>query len=276
MCRLYGFISSVPRKVECELIKSQNSLLAQSVKDHRGLNNKDGWGLGEYIQGEPIVAKQAGFAKNSEEFRMAVSEAFSNNIISHIRRATIGNISNENTHPFVQDELMLAHNGHVENFDFVKSKILMQLKPKEKEMIKGSTDSEHILALIHNYYYESGVKLHQAFRLALTKIKLWSLIPNSNESSALNIVLSNGHEMVASRFNRSLFYTRRTAVHPCEICDGNPIHIKNGPLDDFRSVVIASEIITSNETWVEVPNESMVWVDENLKVHMIEGKLFEE
>ncbi len=51
MCRLYGFRSNFPRKVECELIRAQNSLITQSLKDERGTSNPHGWGLGTYSNG---------------------------------------------------------------------------------------------------------------------------------------------------------------------------------------------------------------------------------
>ncbi len=69
MCRLYTFRSNTPRKVECELIRSQNSLFAQSVQDARGGSNPDGWGLGTYDRGVPHVVRQAEAAYESDTFR---------------------------------------------------------------------------------------------------------------------------------------------------------------------------------------------------------------
>ena len=69
MCRLYGFISNHARKVECELIQSQNSLLVQSIHDERGESNADGWGLGIYRHLLPIVVRKPIAAYANDDFR---------------------------------------------------------------------------------------------------------------------------------------------------------------------------------------------------------------
>lgn len=58
MCRPYGFRSSQHRKVECELIEAQNSLLRQILGDAAGQVHGDGWGLGHDEAAEPKLARQ--------------------------------------------------------------------------------------------------------------------------------------------------------------------------------------------------------------------------
>ena len=156
MCRLYGFISTHPRKVECELIQSQNSLVRQSLRDMRGEQNPHGWGIGNFEKKQPHVVKQPKAAFDSDEFRWQAAEIHSKQVISHVRRATVGIVSMENTHPFAHHELMLAHNGHIDNFTLVRDLILSALSEEEQGRIQGNTDSEHILG------YSTGTMLAPA------------------------------------------------------------------------------------------------------------------
>jgi len=38
----------------------------------------------------------------------------------------------------------------------------------------------------------------------------------------------------------------------------------------YRAVVIASEPITSDEAWVEVPEASLLWVDGEVRLRVVE------
>ncbi|MDX1479904.1 MAG: class II glutamine amidotransferase [Saprospiraceae bacterium] len=274
MCRLYGFISSHPRKVECELIRSQNSLMAQSHRDTEGHRNPDGWGLGAYKRSVPYVVKQVETAAESEDYRWTASETMADRVISHIRRATVGNISRENTHPFVHDDLMLAHNGHIEHFDKVRERLLGELTSEEATWIEGTTDSEHILALVHHHVNGAeALPLREALVTSLQQIIAWCHEVSADKAPALNVIVSNGIEMVASRYHRSLHYTVRDAIHACEVCSQHPQHFKDALRAHYAAVAIASEPITNNEVWQAVPNKSVLRVGPDLEVELEEGCL---
>ena len=95
MCRLYGFRSNAPRKVECELIRAQNSLIVQSEEDEDGNKNLHGWGLAAYTNRRPYVRKQPRPANESEDFRWEAADVFATNVLAHVRRATIAPVSIE-------------------------------------------------------------------------------------------------------------------------------------------------------------------------------------
>ena len=265
MCRLYGFISTHPRKVECELIQSQNSLVRQSLRDMRGEQNPHGWGIGNFEKKQPHVVKQPKAAFDSDEFRWQAAEIHSKQVISHVRRATVGIVSMENTHPFAHHELMLAHNGHIDNFTLVRDLILSALSEEEQGRIQGNTDSEHILGYLHHIYHQdSSVTVASILTTGLQEIIQMIRKVSPEKESALNVLFSNGKELAASCYNRTLYMTERDAVHPCQICSG-ALHIDHVP-EVYRAVVIASEPITTNEEWQEVPNHSIIEIDSNLAV----------
>lgn len=76
----------------------------------------------------------------------------------------------------------------------------------------------------------------------------------------LNIVLTNGRLMLASRWKNSLF--RREGVRDCEIC-GIP-HIDHDANTDYRAIVIASEPISA-ESWQEIPDQRVIAVDADVR-----------
>ena len=263
MCRLYGLISSHPRKVECDLIQSQHSLLHQSEHDVSGEQNSQGWGLENFEKNQANVVKQPQAAFESDEFRWQAAKIHSKQVISHVRRATIGNASMENTHPFVHHGLILAHNGHIDHFPVIRKKILSAITEEESKWIQGDTDSEHILAYLHHIYHQDpNASLATILTHGLRKIIQMIREVDPDKESALNIVFSNGKEMAASCYNCSLYFIERDAVHPCQVCSGE-LHINEDP-KSYQAVVIASEPITTDEEWKKIPNRSIIEVDSTL------------
>ena len=65
--------------------------------------------------------------------------------IAHVRYASTGNLSERNTHPFLQDRRLFAHNGVVTGLD-VLDKQLASLSAGD--LVLGDTDSERVFALI--------------------------------------------------------------------------------------------------------------------------------
>ena len=111
MCRLYGFHATEPTRLECSLVRAQNALIAQSIKDREGLTHGHGWGVAEHPNGVPFVEKQAWAAYDGEHFQKTAARLYSRMAIAHVRRATVGPPGLENTHPFVHGVWLFAHNG---------------------------------------------------------------------------------------------------------------------------------------------------------------------
>ena len=142
MCRLYGFISNEPTKVDCSLVYSQNALMQQSRVDQVGLDHTDGWGIGTYRDGRPQVRKKMTAAYEDLLFSTAAEKAYSTAIVAHVRRATVGANSLENTHPFVHGLWTFAHNGTVAGFDRLRLELESETDPELQKFRLGKTDSE--------------------------------------------------------------------------------------------------------------------------------------
>jgi len=105
MCRLFGLTAGTARvKATFWLLDAPDSLQVQS---HR---NVDGAGLGFFgPTGEPVLDKQPEPAFRDQEFSREARQAESSTFVAHVRLASAGGRTMENTHPFVMDGRVMAH-----------------------------------------------------------------------------------------------------------------------------------------------------------------------
>jgi len=266
MCRLFGFTANAPTRVECSLVHSINSLVAQSVNDMLGKQHEHGWGVAEYPDGVPVLEKQAWAAYHGEHFKKAAARVYAKVVIAHVRRATVGAPDIKNTHPFTYGHWAFAHNGTVPNFDRVRDILLDEIDPLHRNEIGGSTDSEHIFRyLLSLYAHEPERPLIDILRHGLWRIVQLSQGVDPEAPIGLNIMWSDGQHLVGSRLGRTLWYLKRDGTHICQVCGERHVHheFEHG----YRAVEIASEPITDDDNWQEVPNGTLYAVDPDMNVH---------
>ena len=144
MCRLFGMISIKDSNADKYLLRDSCSLYAQSKVDPRRLQG-DGWGIGFYENGCPILIKsEKPVYMDYENFSSTVQRAKSRIILAHIRRASNPRglprermISKENSQPFTYGKYIFAHNGIITIPDEVAESL-----GEWKHKIRGLNDSE--------------------------------------------------------------------------------------------------------------------------------------
>lgn len=266
MCRLYGFRANEPTRVECSLVHAQNALMEQSRLDQEGLTHGHGWGVAEHPDGVPFVEKQAWAAYDGEHFKKTAARIYSKTVIAHVRRATVGTPGLENTHPFVHGVWLFAHNGTVPNFEQVRQRLLEVLDPLHRAEIKGSTDSEHVFRLLMTLWQQAPDRpLLETLRDALERVIAWSREIDPKRKISLNVLWTDGVQMVGSRLNRSLWYLERDEIVPCDICGKS--HVHHDTKQAYRAVEIASEPIT-HERWLGIPNGTVFAVDQDFRLRV--------
>jgi len=280
MCRLYALQATHPTRAACELLDAQNALLAQSQKDTRGLSNPHGWGMASITNGTVHCVRQVQPASESQDYRDQALQLEGTTLLAHIRRATVGDPSYDNTHPFRHGPAFLIHNGHTPAFDDVRPRLLDRLSDKHMHSIQGATDSEHIFSLLLQLRDENpDAPIHEVTRQAIHLVQKWcdeapadvhtdvSAVPFDDldtvadevihDTLALNLLWTDGAWLGGARLNRSLWSLRRTASYICPVC-GND-HTDAPESEPYQATVLASERIT-DEDWQDVPNGSVFHV----------------
>src|SRR5512132_3534865 len=139
MCRLFGLTAS-PNRVHASfwLLEAADSLLEQRLR------NPDGTGLGYFA---PVVGavidKEPLPAYEDPAFVREAKHVSSTTFVSHIRYATTGERTTENTHPFAMDGMVFAHNGMLQDLEALDAHIGRDIR-----FVGGDTDSERYFALV--------------------------------------------------------------------------------------------------------------------------------
>ena len=275
MCRLYAFRASEPTKVECTLTRAQNALLQQSREDALGRSNPDGWGISYYQDAKPVFERRATAAFQDAEFSSTAERAFSQVVVAHVRMASVGAQSLENTHPFTYGHWTFAHNGTVTAFERLSDRLAEETEPALQSSRKGTTDSEQVFYWLLSQIARADICTDNHCRdVAVLAVVVAGSIRDlakrcdeagANEPASLNFVLTDGVSLIASRWKKSLYYVSREGIRDCEVC--GVAHVQHRSSTDYRALVVASEPI-SFEPWQEVPDGTILAIDANIHLDL--------
>lgn len=276
MCRLYGFLSNWPTKVECSLVYAQNALMLQSRRDLRGVSHADGWGLAYYHGDEFHLTKDSVQAYGSLHFAEAAARAYAEAVVAHVRRATVGEISVANTHPFHHGSWTFAHNGTLAPYPRIQPRLARETAADLDHRREGNTDSEAVFYWLLTRMRQAGValdcpvarpgRLERVVRDALTQLIRWAdLEQEEGEQARLNLLLTDGRMLIATCYQHTLYMVKRDGVHDCEIC-GIP-HVHEEQTGAYRATVVASEPV-SHESWEQLPDGSVLLVENHRETRL--------
>jgi glutamine amidotransferase len=261
MCRLYALLANAPTRLDCSLVRAGNNLMRQSLRDREGFQHAHGWGLAAYVDGKPVISRENRAAFEDEGFERLVTRSRTQAAIAHVRRATVGAQSLENTHPFRHGRFSFAHNGTIPGFERIRPRLLAATRPSHRALIRGQTDSEHLFHFILSRWSESGgAGLMEAVRSAVGEVLGWSEEFAPGESVCLNVVLTNGRELVATRFGRTLWFLEHEGELHCSSC-GSVHAVRRTAGISYRAIEVASEPVTPDAAWCALPEACVLGVD---------------
>src|SRR5687767_6751423 len=210
MCRLFGFRSVIQSQVHRSLLEADNALCSLSDQ------HPDGWGVAYYVEGTPHLTRSALTALSDRVFQRVSGVVASETVVAHVRKATQGNLSVLNCHPFQHGRWVFAHNGDVPNFPRFRERLVAEVSPRLRRYILGDTDSEVIFFLILTQLLRYGA-LSSEFRLsdvvgslttALGQVRaLCDVDLPSGQRSLLTCILTDGSSMVGTQGGKELHYS---------------------------------------------------------------------
>jgi glutamine amidotransferase len=155
MCRLMAY-KGTSIVIDKLLYQPKNSLINQSInaREIEEPLNGDGFGIGWYVPEihlEPVTFVSVNPAWSNRNLKNLAPKIKTECLIAHVRAASVGEVSESNCHPFQYKNLLMAHNGGVEEFGKVKRHLRAPLSDELYNWIKGQTDSEHLFAYLINH-----------------------------------------------------------------------------------------------------------------------------
>ena len=141
MCRLFGCRSLDRDRVSHELFHGANALRVQS-REH-----PDGWGVGWYEDGTPRVVRSLTPAHGDADFEKLSQFVSAQTVVAHVRKASVGRVAEENTHPFQRGPWLFAHNGTLPDWERVQPQLETLIDPSLRGELQGETDSERCFLL---------------------------------------------------------------------------------------------------------------------------------
>lgn len=257
MCRLFGLHSGTDAVTATFwLLNVSDSLAEQSRR------NPDGTGLGVFDEHhQPRLHKQPIAAWQDADFATEAHELTGTTFVAHVRYATTGSLDIRNTHPFLQDGRIFAHNGVVEGLDVLDERLR---EVGADDLVLGQTDSERVFALITASIRardgNESAGLIDALRWLAANVPIY----------AVNVLLSTATDVWALRYPEShelYILDRRGDGAPEFHLRSKRIRAHSTHLRERSSVVFATEPMDDNPRWRLLDAGELVHVDAALRVN---------
>jgi glutamine amidotransferase len=242
------------------LLEAPDSLAEQSRR------NPDGYGIATFEEdGSPEVQKRPAAAYEDDLFAREAKNEESPTFLAHVRFASTGKKTLENTHPFEQDGRTFAHNGHLEGLDELESR----LGPRYRDLVRGDTDSERMFALITKEVDAAGGDVEAGIVSALD----W--IARTLPLYSINFVLADATDVWALRYpephpllmlERPIGGNSSAARHLDAASPAGTVRVRSGALAKRAAVLFASEQMDEDAGWRSLEVGELVHVDGDLNV----------
>ena len=275
MCRLFGFRSVITSQVHRSLVSADNALMHQSSA------HPDGWGVAYYVDGYPHVVKSVSSAVSDSLFRRVSGVVASETVVAHLRKATVGNLSIINSHPFQFGNWIFAHNGQIPNFEEYREAIVEKVSPVYRRYILGDTDSEVIFYLLISnmarYFdvHRKGTDLSELVsevKATVEEIQTVTAMDCYRDAAAqefyLTFIISNGHLMLAHHGGKELYYS--TFKNRCPESSSCPSYApcceaiaRGGFVNHF---IVSSEPLQGENVWLEMRAGEIAAVDWRMRL----------
>lgn len=245
MCQLLGMNCNVPTDICFSFTGFQKRGGATDV-------HADGWGIA-FFEGDgvrlfldPLPSAHSPIAELVRRYPIR-----SLNVIAHIRKATQGFVSLENTHPFMRElwgrYWIFAHNGNLPEFQPVLDGSFQPV---------GNTDSERIFCWLLQSLRARFGTTPPAREVLFETIR--DLTDTLAGTGIFNFLLSNGAWLIAHCSTELNYLIRRAPFQVAHLKDEDVlIDFSEVTTPNDSVAVIATQPLTDNEPWITMQPGSL-------------------
>jgi glutamine amidotransferase len=245
MCQLLGMNANTPTDVMFSFTG-----FATRAEEH-----KDGFGIAFFEGAGVRLLVDAQSARNSPVAEMVRRfPIHSCNIIAHIRKATQGQVTLANTHPFVRElwgrYWVFAHNGDLKGF---APRLHGAFRPV------GETDSERAFCWLMQEMSKAHASVPSVDELSAT---LAELVPQVAAHGTFNFMLSNGVALWAHCSTHLHCVLRQHPFASARLHDEDlSVDFAQLTTPSDRAAIVVTEPLTTDEPWIAfAPGEMKVFV----------------
>jgi glutamine amidotransferase len=249
MCQLLGMNCNTPTDVTF-------SFAGFAQRGGRTDHHADGWGIA-FFEGrgvrlfvDPGAAAESPVAELIRRYPIK-----SRLVISHIRKATVGQVMLQNCHPFVRElwgrYWVFAHNGDLKDY---APRLHSHFRPV------GDTDSEQAFCWLMQELAKAHASVPPVAELTRT---LRELVPRVAAHGTFNFLLSNGEALWAHASTKLCYIVRQHPFATARLADEElAVNFAEHTTPDDRVAVVATTPLTRDEQWTHFePGELKVFVD---------------
>ena len=249
MCQLLGMNCNTPTDI---VFSFEGFRRRGGLTDHHA----DGFGIGFFEgKGVRLFHDDKPSADSPVADLVKAYQIKSENVIAHIRKATQGQTSLANTHPFMREMWgeywLFAHNGHLKNFFPAQGGSYRAV---------GNTDSErafcYILEQLRNRFPErpDEAALFAALAELTAEIRQYGLF---------NFMLSNGDYLFAHASTLLHYIVRKAPFGEAHLLDDDvKVDFAAVTTPHDKVAVIATLPLTVNEQWSQLAVNELVMFHE--------------
>lgn len=280
MCRFVLYVGP-PITLDLLTTRPEHSIIRQSFKSRLREEplNGDGFGIAWYateISPEPALFRSTQPAWNNVNLLHLGRVSRSPTMLAHVRAATAGfAVTEANCHPFNADRFAFMHNGSVAEFRKLKRRLREGLSDESYLWIHGTTDSEHLFALFRDHVAERRdadpmTAMADAMQAVITDVNRMTQDAGATRRSLLNMAVSDGERAVVSRYA-----TLGEPAPSLWLCTGEQYICRDGRClmldgETASTVIVASEPLTAEPGWEEVPQNHLVLINADRSVELRE------
>ncbi len=211
MARMFGFIGN-RADLGARVLEANRGLLRARRPDGEPL----GWGLGFYQSGEVLLRRRPIDDRAEIDLVEAAEDIRTDVMLGHVRRASIGALRTENTHPFRYRAWLFAQTGTIVGFERLRSRLLESQPEFLRRNVRGETDSECFFYLFLSFLHDAGHlddahvqgdHVAAALRASIALVDRLSAEEGHGENSG-DILVTNGEELIAVNRTGSVIFRR--------------------------------------------------------------------